>query len=97
LGGASIIFTDHFEGFPKAIDDIVRGRSIIKCNFHIGESWIGERAAELEGMSIDRVREVMGKMGKIIKAQTKHIIAALCTFLMRDCYKASNVGLTKSL
>ncbi|KAH9226951.1 hypothetical protein K456DRAFT_58388 [Colletotrichum gloeosporioides 23] len=34
------------EGFPKAINDIVAGKSIIKCNFWVGDVWDAERLAE---------------------------------------------------
>jgi hypothetical protein len=51
----------HFEGFPKAIDDIVRGKSIVKCNFDVGDSWFEEDAADLEEISINRLREIMAK------------------------------------
>ncbi|GKT88971.1 hypothetical protein CT0861_07137 [Colletotrichum tofieldiae] len=35
-----------FEAFPQAIQDIVAGNSIIKCNFALGEAWDVERLVE---------------------------------------------------
>ncbi|KAF5490049.1 hypothetical protein CGCS363_v012703 [Colletotrichum siamense] len=34
------------EGFPQAINDIVAGKSIVKCNFWVGDVWDVERLAE---------------------------------------------------
>ncbi|KZL86890.1 hypothetical protein CI238_09237 [Colletotrichum incanum] len=35
-----------FEAFPQAIQDIVAGKSIIRCYFELGESWDVERLVE---------------------------------------------------
>ncbi|KAF2249806.1 hypothetical protein BU26DRAFT_504240 [Trematosphaeria pertusa] len=36
----------RFEGFPAALDDIVKGRSFIRCNFNPGDVWDVERLVE---------------------------------------------------
>ncbi|KAH0428495.1 hypothetical protein CcaCcLH18_08957 [Colletotrichum camelliae] len=34
------------EGFPQAVHDIVAGKSIVKCNFDVGEAWDVEKLVE---------------------------------------------------
>ncbi|KAJ0335183.1 hypothetical protein COL922a_009595 [Colletotrichum nupharicola] len=34
------------EGFPQAVQDIVAGKSIVKCNFDVGEAWDVEKLVE---------------------------------------------------
>jgi hypothetical protein len=49
----------QFEGFPKAVQEIVRGRSIVKCNFDVGNFGTEKDAHDIEQISIDELRKVM--------------------------------------
>jgi hypothetical protein len=49
----------QFEGFPKAVQEIVRCRSIVKCNFNVGNFGTEKDVHDIEQISIDELRKVV--------------------------------------
>ncbi|EDU41140.1 hypothetical protein A1F94_001462 [Pyrenophora tritici-repentis] len=49
----------NYRGFPQDAEDTISRKSIVRCNFETGGSWIADEMAKPGGMSADALRTIL--------------------------------------